>query len=192
MESSDKSKEGYLEGQLLVATPQIRYSCFARSVIYMCVHNANGAMGLIINQTLEEVDNAAIWKYFKIKPEGQQIYMPIHFGGPVDSARGFILHGADYRKHHPLHVKNGLAVSSNVDILKDIASGSGPENKLFILGYAGWAPGQLETEIEANSWISVPAKKELVFGTDNASKWQMAAKSAGVDLYKLSHDVGHA
>lgn len=110
----------------------------------------------------------------------------------MESARGFILHSDDYKKPEALHVRNGLALSSNLEILKDISSGAGPENKIFALGYAGWGPNQLESEIEANSWISVPATRELVFGTDNSAKWNKAAKSIGVDLYKFSSEVGHA
>lgn len=194
MASANKLKEkgNYLEGQLLIATPSLRFSCFERSVIYLCVHNEGGAMGIIINQTINDIKSSLIWDYFKIDTKDQQITLPVHFGGPVESARGFILHSDDYKKPEALHVRNGLALSSNLEILKDISSGAGPENKIFALGYAGWGPNQLESEIEANSWISVPATRELVFGTDNSAKWNKAAKSIGVDLYKFSSEVGHA
>lgn len=194
MSESDKNKEkgGYFQGHLLVATPLIRVSCFTKSVIYLCVHDASGAMGLIVNQTLDDVNGSLIWDYFNIDAKDKSLLMPIHFGGPVDAARGFILHSDEYDKHSPMHVTNGFAVSSNIDILKDIAEGKGPQQKMLALGYAGWAPGQLEAEIESNSWLTVPASKELVFGTDNASKWLLSAKTVGIDPYKLSADVGHA
>jgi len=187
-----KNEGGYLEGQLLIATPGLQFSCFAKAVIYVCSHSQHGAMGIIINQALEDLSSSILWQHFNIDTHGQQIYMPVHFGGPIDSARGFILHSADYQKPDTINIHQGVALSSSVEILKDIAKGDGPKQRLFALGYAGWGPNQLEKEIEANSWLNVPANNELVFGMDNKAKWQQAARTVGVDLYRLSSQVGHA
>jgi putative transcriptional regulator len=185
-------KSGYLEGQLLIATPGLRYSCFSKAVIYVCSHTDSGAMGIIINQTLEDLNSTILWNHFNIDVSGQQIYLPVHFGGPIDSARGFILHSADYQKPDTVNINHGIALSSSVEILKDIAKGDGPKQRIFALGYAGWGPQQLEQELEANSWLTIPANSELIFGVDNGAKWQQAAKSINVDLYKLSPTAGHA
>jgi len=185
-------KDGYLEGQLLIATPSLRFSCFSKAVIYVCSHSEHGAMGIIVNQALDDLNGSVLWKHFNIDTHDQQIYLPVHFGGPVDSARGFILHSADYQKMGTINIKPGVSLSSSVEILKDIAEGHGPKQRLFALGYAGWGAGQLEQELQQNSWLTVPASEDLIFGMENGRKWQGAAKSAGVDMYRLSPDVGHA
>lgn len=194
MAELDKAKEksGYLEGKLLIATPQIRLSCFARSVIYVCVHNSNGAMGIIVNQTITDLDSKSLWQHFDLELKNDQIYLPIHFGGPVEPARGFVLHSDDYRNLKVLHTGGGFSVSSNIDILKDIADGGGPRKKILALGYAGWTAGQLESEIESNSWLVAPAENDIIFGSENDGKWQKAAKLVGIDMMRLSPDIGHA
>lgn len=184
--------DGYLEGHLLIATPTLVGSCFEKAVIYVCAHNSDGAMGLIINHLVESVDVRDIFQQLEINMSHRDVAMPVHFGGPVDSARGFVLHTADYSQRDTVIMDAGIALTCNIDILKDIAVGKGPGKSILALGYAGWGPTQLEGELETNSWITAPATEKLLFDTSNASKWQMAAKSLGIDLTKLSGEVGHA
>lgn len=187
-----KINPGYLEGQLLIATPLITGSCFYRSVIYVCVHNEEGAMGLVINHLIQNVTIRDILKQLNIEPLRLKQDIPVHFGGPVDPARGFVLHTDDYSRSETVIMGESIALTSNIEVLRDIAVGQGPSESLLALGYAGWNQGQLEEEIESNSWISVPATKELIFNVNNPEKWAKSAESAGIDLLKLSTTVGHA
>ena len=149
-------------------------------------------MGVIINHAISNIDGADLFRQLKIDFTSKSLDFPIYFGGPVDPGRGFILHGSDYRMKDTLISYNGLSLSSSVDVLEDIALGKGPEEKIVALGYAGWSPRQLETEVEANSWFSVPASKELIFNVANDTKWLMACRSVGVDPYMMSDNAGHA
>jgi putative transcriptional regulator len=185
------STGGYLEGKMLVATHLIKESCFSRSVIYLCAHNAEGAMGIIVNQLLESVSYQDIFQQLEIPDELPGLSLPVHFGGPVDSNRGFVLHSLDYSQTDTL-VANRVGLTSNITILKEIANGGGPEKRMLALGYAGWAAGQLEKEIADNSWIIIPPDDNLLFGNDQAAKWQQATKSLGFDPFTLSGSVGHA
>lgn len=187
-----EDKSGYLEGHLLIATPLITGSCFYRSVIYLCVHNDEGAMGIVINHPIQNVNFRDILKQLNIDPSAYNAQVPVHFGGPVDPARGFVIHTADYARSETVYMGGNIALTSNVEVLRDIAIGSGPRESILALGYAGWSPGQLENELESNSWISTPATKELIFNTGNSEKWARAAETVGVDLLKLSTTVGHA
>lgn len=184
--------EGYLEGHLLIATPQLVGSCFEKSVIYICAHTADGAMGIIVNHLVESIDARDIFDQLDIELPNRDVHMPVHFGGPVDSARGFVLHSSDYIQKETVLLDRDIALTCNIDILKDIAAGHGPHKCILALGYAGWGPNQLEAELESNSWITAPASKTLLFETANASKWHMSAHSLGIDLTKFSGDVGHA
>lgn len=190
--SDNDQKAGYLEGHLLIATPLITESCFHRSVVYMCAHNAEGAMGIIINHTIENLSFREVFEQLDIKTTGLKKKTPVYFGGPVDAARGFVIHSDDYCQEETFVMENRIALTSNLKILRDIAEGAGPENSILALGYAGWSPGQIEAEVESNSWISIPATPELVFETDNQEKWEKAARQLGVDIYNLSGNVGHA
>jgi len=181
-----------LEGSLLVATPAIQESCFARSVIYMCSHTQEGAMGIIINYPVATVQLKEIFEQLDIDAGLELPDVPIHFGGPVESYRGFVLHSSDYAASDSLFAKNGIVVSASVNILQKIAEGQGPEKGMLMLGYAGWSPGQLESEIETGSWIVVPATKKLVFDTDNETKWSVAVSTLGFDMGHFSSQVGHA
>lgn len=191
--SIGKSREGgYLEGQLLVATTLITESCFNRSVLYVCTHGEEGAMGVIINHPLTELSYTEVMKQLKI-PYSIDIDEPsVYLGGPVEASRGLVVHSPEYSQSDTVHLSEDIAVTSNLQVLHDIAKGYGPRKHLLTLGYAGWAPGQLEAEVEANSWISVPATSELVFDTPDTEKWNLTAGSLGIDMFKLSGDVGHA
>jgi putative transcriptional regulator len=183
---------GYMEGQLLVATNLITESCFYRSVIYICTHDQDGAIGIIINRHLNDLTLTDVIKQFKITMESEASPEPVYMGGPVNPARGLVIHSTDYKDKSTVRFKSDIAITSNLQVLRDIAVGKGPKKSLLALGYAGWEAGQLEAEIEANSWITVPASSKLVFDTDDKAKWEQAAKSLGIDMFKLSGDVGHA
>jgi putative transcriptional regulator len=184
---------GSLAGHLLIATPVVQDSCFARAVIYVCAHNEAGAMGVIINYPVENVHLDDILEQLEIEAQGNVAsQFPIHFGGPVEANRGFVLHSTDYKAEGSLIAKDGIAVTSNISVLQDLAAGRGPLQGMLVLGYAGWAPGQLEAEIEGGSWITVEASKQLVLDTDNETKWNMAVSSLGIDMGHFSTDVGHA
>ncbi len=183
---------GYLAGQLLVATPVIDSGCFQKSVIYVFAHSADGAMGIIINQPLELVNYNSLVEGMELPTDAANAQVPVFFGGPVERARGFVIHSTDYDRDFSLMKSGDLAVTASSTILQDMAAGQGPEQAALIVGYAGWTPGQLEAEIEGNSWIHVPATPELVFGTDHDLKWATASQSLGIDMAFFSTTVGHA
>ena len=161
---TDKSKKtGSLAGHLLVATPVIEEGCFSRSVIYMCTHNSEGAMGVIINQSIENVGMGEVFEQLNITPKANARELPIHFGGPVEAGRGFMIHSNDFHSAESLIEQDGMVVTASASVLYALAEGKGPQKGLLTLGYAGWSPGQLESEIESGSWIVVPASSSLVF-----------------------------
>lgn len=182
----------YMEGQLLVATTLITESCFSRSVLFICAHSDEGAMGVIVNHHINDLNFPDVLKQLKIPTSTPPAARPVYLGGPVEAGRGLVIHTDDYRHADTLVFDRGIAATSNLQVLHDIAKGEGPKQSLLALGYAGWAAGQLEAEIEANSWISVPATPRLLFDTEDAAKWEQTAGSLGVDMFKLSGDVGHA
>jgi putative transcriptional regulator len=182
-----------LAGQLLVAMPQMGDPRFARSVVYLCTHSGDaGAMGLVINKVLGSLTLAELFAQLDIESGASANRRPVHFGGPVEPGRGFVLHTADYREEATLPVVGGIAVTATLDIMRAIGKGEGPRHSLFALGYAGWAPGQLDAEIGANGWLSVAADESIVFDTDHDAKWQRALGKLGIDLSTLSSDAGHA
>ena len=192
MTDDTKNDDGYLAGQLLVAMPQMLDERFAKTVIYMCAHSEGGAMGLVVNKVMENIDFPDLLDQLGLSapPTGEDIR--VHFGGPVESGRGFVLHSADYVQDATMVIDEAIAMTATTDILRDIAEGDGPRNSLLALGYAGWGPGQLDTEIQANGWLSVPADDELVFNSDPKSVWQDALAKMGIDVSMLSGDAGHA
>lgn len=183
----------YLAGQLLVAMPGMLDPRFTKTVIYMCAHNADGAMGLVVNKLIESLSFPDLLAQLGIESVGIGDQIKIHFGGPVESSRGFVLHSPDYRRDATLIVDESMALTATVDILKAIAIGSGPRRSLLALGYAGWGPGQLDEEIKANGWLHVAADDELVFGAgDVEDKWEKAMAKLGIDPRMLSDSAGHA
>lgn len=185
-------KQGYLAGQLLIATPLIDTGSFQKSVVFVFAHNADGAMGIIINQPLELVRFSSLVEGLELDKDQMQSNMPVYYGGPVDRHRGFVLHSADYVRDHTLIRHADVAITSSNAILRDIIAGKGPKHAYLSVGFAGWTAGQLEQEIEQNSWISVPVTADLVFGTENELKWATASKSLGVDMNFFSTTIGHA
>jgi putative transcriptional regulator len=182
-----------LAGQLLVAMPQMSDPRFARSVVYLCAYSGDGgAMGLVINKLLSPLTMGELFAQLEIEPRGTASAHPVHFGGPVEAGRGFVLHTADYREEATLHVDGNIAVTATVEVLRAIGKGEGPRQSLFALGYAGWGPGQLDAEIQANGWLSVAADDDIVFSADYDAKWRRALTKLGIDLSMLSSDAGHA
>jgi putative transcriptional regulator len=182
-----------LTGQLLIAMPQMMDPRFARSVVYVCAHSENeGAMGLVVNKLFEALTMDELFTHLKLDPGPLGRSRPVCFGGPVEPGRGFVLHTADYREEATLVVTDGLAVTATLDILRAIGRGDGPRHSLLALGYAGWAPGQLDAEMQANGWLSAPADADLVFDPDFEGKWQRALGKLGIDLTLLSTEAGHA
>jgi putative transcriptional regulator len=182
-----------LTGQLLVAMPQMQDPRFARSVVYLCAHSGEaGAMGLVVNKTIDALTVDELYAHLKIEPARANRPLPVHFGGPVDPGRGFVLHSADYREEGTLGIGDEFAMTATLDILRAMGKGEGPRRSLLALGYAGWAPGQLDAEIQANGWLSVDADTDLVFDEADDSKWQRALAKLGVSPSMLSGEAGHA
>lgn len=170
--SSQESQ--YLTGRLLVATPEIGDPRFAQTVIYIFSHNENGATGLVVNRPLAKGPISDLLKGVGDETEGASGEIVLHYGGPVEPGQGSVLHSDDYVGKETLVVDGGLAVTVDIEILRSIARGKGPRRSLFALGYAGWAPGQLEAEIKAKAWFSIPAEEALIFDGDAKTKWDRA------------------
>ncbi|MEE8506333.1 MAG: YqgE/AlgH family protein [Kiloniellales bacterium] len=185
-------EQGYLTGQLLIAMPSMRDSRFARTVVYICAHNAEGAMGLVINRLVGSATFPDLLSQLGIETETVAEEIRVHFGGPVESGRGFVLHSGDYSHESTLQVAEQVALTATVDILQDIAAGQGPQMSLLALGYAGWGPGQLDAEIQANGWLHVAPDESLVFDDDLDTKWDRAIAKLGFDVSLLSREAGHA
>jgi len=182
-----------LAGQFLVAMPQMLDPRFARSVIYLCAHSeGGGAMGLVINKLLGSLRMGELFEQLDVPSDAHVSSGPVHFGGPVEAGRGFVLHTSDYSEEATLVVDGNIAITATIEILRAIGKGTGPRRSLFALGYAGWAPGQLDAEIQANGWLSVAADNDIIFDSDQDGKWRRALAKLGVDLTMLSTDAGRA
>lgn len=183
---------GYLTGQLLVAMPNMQDPRFEKTVIYMCVHNAEGAVGLVLNRQIESITFPDLLRQLEIETDADAPDLPIHFGGPVETGRGFVLHSADYGQAGTIMVGDVIGLTATVDILKDMAARKGPRSSMLALGYAGWGPGQLDGEIQQNAWLNVPSDEALVFDSEIETKWNRAIAKLGIDPSLLSGDAGHA
>lgn len=182
----------YFAGQLLIAMPTMSDPRFARTVVYMCAHNEDGAMGLVVNRLVESLNFPDLLAQLGIESGLLSDEIRIHFGGPVETGRGFVLHSSEYLQDTSMKVDDGIALTATVDILRDMASGQGPRRSLLALGYAGWGPGQLDQEIQDNGWLTVEADEALIFGEDLADRWERAIAKIGLDVSKLSSTAGHA
>ena len=187
-----KDETEYLTGQLLVAMPQMEDQRFARSVVYICAHTEDGAMGLILNKLAEAINFSDLLEQLNLPTDTVSGKTRVHFGGPVETGRGFVLHSDDFTQNASLLIEKGVALTATVDILTAISEGNGPRNYLLALGYAGWAPGQLDSEIHANGWLIAPADADLLFGSKIENKWYTALSNLGIDITMLSSDAGHA
>jgi putative transcriptional regulator len=182
-----------LVGKLLVAMPGMGDPRFEHSVVYISAHSEDGAMGLIVNKANAALDLKALLGHLDIPIGAFTPKVAVHFGGPVEPSRGFLLHTADYvGDPDTLRIDERFAVTATVDVIKDLSRGLGPKTSLLALGYAGWAAGQLEAEIRANGWLICDAEFDLVFGLNNEAKWAAALASIGVDPTLLSGQAGRA
>ena len=191
---------GYLDGQMLIAMPTMRDERFTRSLIYVCAHSSEGAMGIVVNQPAPNIRFSELLVQLEVIPASELIQLPpragvikVLKGGPVETGRGFVLHSADfYIENSTLPIDDGICLTATLDILKAIARGKGPQSAVLALGYAGWAPGQLEGEIQENGWLHCMADPELIFGSDIDGTYGRALRKIGIDPGKLSSEAGHA
>jgi putative transcriptional regulator len=194
-----KSARGYLDGQMLIATPSMSDDRFAKSLIYICAHSPEGAMGIVVNQPASNIKFPDLLVQLNVVSDDDQIQvLPKHDdvkvlkGGPVETGRGFVLHSADFFiENSTLPIDEGICLTATIDILKAIATGTGPASAILALGYAGWAPGQLESEIQNNGWLHCPADPELIFG-EPEKKYEKAMRKLGIAPGMLSSEAGHA
>ncbi len=192
MGSFDKDAQ-HLDGKLLIAMPSMGDPRFDRSVIYVCAHSDDGAMGLIVNKPADDLNFSDLLDQLDITAERPIEAIDVHYGGPVEHGRGFVLHSRDYQTQDAtLIVNDQFGMTATLDILEDISQGHGPESCLLALGYAGWGPGQLEGEIRENGWLTCDAKTALVFSRDHGSKWKAAMEEVGIDPRMLSSEGGNA
>ena len=191
-EQNDKSR--YLTGRLLLAMPQMGDPRFHRAVILMCAHDENGAMGLVVNNVLPGVDLSELLSQLNIDSNASAVPddAPVMNGGPVETARGFVLHSSDFHQSETVPVSDGISVTGTLDALRAIAAGKGPQRMRFMLGYAGWGAGQLDREIQQNAWLVADPDSTLVFDTPPGEAWDRAVKKMGIDPAMLSGDAGHA
>jgi len=198
--SFPEQDDQYLDGQFLIAMPGMQDERFARTVIFLCAHSPDGAMGITINQPAPQISFGELLVQLEIMPDSDKIMLPeraelmqVNRGGPVETGRGFVLHSADYfAEESTLPIDDDISLTATVEILRAIATGDGPSNAMLALGYAGWAPGQLEAEIQANGWLHCPARADLIFSAETERKYDRALAVLGVDAARLSGDVGHA
>lgn len=197
--SSQTTNPGlFLDGHFLIAMPGMEDERFAKTVIYLCAHNEEGAMGFVINQKQDLrfrdllLQLGIIEEEEAIRLPQATLGLPVHSGGPVERSRGFVLHSGDYTVESSMRVRGPVYLTATVDILRAISTGIGPSDALMVLGYAGWTAGQLENEIAMNGWLTCPAKPELIFDRDSEGKYEAVLASAGVDPMHLSNSAGHA
>ena len=186
------TQELNLKSHFLIAMPNLEDPNFSKTVTYMCDHNEDGAMGLVINRPLD-LDFSALLKHLSIDDARAQLgYIPIYQGGPVETERGFVLHRAHGNWEATMPVTDNIGLTFSQDIITAIAQDKGPKDFLILLGYAGWGAGQLEMELAQNAWLNGPADPEIIFETPIEQRWTASASHLGVQLKNLSSDVGHA
>ncbi|WP_244470728.1 YqgE/AlgH family protein [Microvirga massiliensis] len=198
--TQDVTGEGYLDGQLLIAMPGMSDERFARSVIFICAHSAEGAMGIVLNRPAADLSLPDLLVQLDIVPEAERIRLPtevgkmqVLMGGPVETSRGFVLHSPDFHiDQSTLPIDDSICLTATIDILRAIARGQGPRNAVLALGYAGWSAGQLESEIQANGWLNCPADTELIFNSAADTRYLLALRKIGIDPGMLSMEAGHA
>lgn len=194
------AQRGYLDGQMLIAMPSMRDERFARTLIYVCAHSSEGAMGIVVNQPAGNIKFPDLLVQLDVISDADLIALPpsaeavqVLKGGPVEPGRGFVLHSSDFFiENSTLPIDDGVCLTATLDVLKAIAKGDGPGNALLALGYAGWAPGQLETEIQDNGWLHCSADPELIFGADVNHKYERALRKIGIYVGRLLTEAGHA
>lgn len=189
-----------LVGRFLVAAPSMPDERFQKSVVFICKHDDEGALGIIVNNKVDDLPLGQIYKQLGIAVPKAAVELPVLFGGPVETSRGLVLHSADYKREETLLIEGGMALTASLEILKDMAGGSGPKQAWLALGHSGWSPGQLDREMQDNAWLVVDADPNLVFDPDFDAKWQRALDRLGgktgpgghFDLASYSHQTGRA
>ncbi|HOO82360.1 MAG TPA: YqgE/AlgH family protein [Alphaproteobacteria bacterium] len=191
-----ETKTGYLTGKLLLAMPTIGDPRFHRAVIYLCAHDENGAMGLVINAPVPALKFDDLLKQLGIESDieikAKDLNLPVLNGGPVETARGFLLHSTEFKQDDTVQVDEDFSITGTTDALKAVAKGEGPDQALFILGYAGWTPGQLEAELQQNAWLVSQPDPALIFTDKAEEKWEHAVHKLGFDPALLSGEMGRA
>lgn len=180
-----------LAGSFLVSTPQMPDPRFEEHVIYICAHNADGAMGVSVNRPNRIFSLAEILQGANL-PVPDKILPPVYIGGPVELESAFILYISDYYVEHKLDISDTVSLTRETKVLEDIARGGGPSTYLFILGYTGWGPGQLENELVENGWLTLPANNHIIFDMPDELKWKAAAMQYGIDIATFKDDIGYA
>lgn len=181
-----------LEGKLLIATPVMNDSFFEKAVVYVVAHNRSGAMGVVINRAIKDLTYTDIFEQLNLPTSEIMCSSHVRLGGPVEAEKGFVLHSHDYKISETRVIDQSFSMTSSIDILQAMAKHEGPEKSLIVLGYAGWGEGQLEAEIQEDSWMVLPADERLVFGVDDMEKWPEALKMLHVDTCRYSTEIGHA
>ena len=185
--------ESFLQGKLLIAMPGMPDPRFERSVIFMCAHSADGAMGIIVNKPIENLAFRDLMHTLDIRVTSNMPGGPVLYGGPMSTKRGYVLHSAEYAAgESTLPVTDDVALTGTVDILRAIAEGRGPAQSLFALGYASWGPGQVEDEIQSNGWLHCDVDRAIIFDVDLEQRWMRAFQKLGIDITSLSSDAGRA
>jgi putative transcriptional regulator len=182
----------WLTGKLLIAMPSMPDPRFARSVTYICSHGPDGAMGLVLNRLYGELNFRGLLSQLNITLSIGAPDLPVHFGGPVEPARGFVLHSAEYKREGTMPINDKIAMTATMEVLQALADGEGPAQALLALGYAGWGAGQLDAEMQANGWLVAPPDEEIIFNPNTESKWEQALAKIGISPMMLSVEVGHA
>jgi len=188
-----KRNDGFLLGKLLIALPGMPDKRFEKSVIFMCAHSDQGAMGLIVNKPFEGLSFRELVERLDVRVTANTPDQPILFGGPVGTGQGFVLHSSEFENGEAtMPVTSEISLTATIDILRAIAEGRGPQKALFALGYAGWGPGQIEDELLSNGWIHCEAQKAILFDLGCDDKWRAALATLGADISGLSAEAGRA
>ena len=187
-----KTASGWLTGQFLIAMPTMKDPRFEKTVLLICSHGPEGAMGIVVNRLFGDLNFSGLLKQFEVSLSEDTPDSFVHYGGPVDPVRGFVLHSAEYKSDGTNAVSGDVSLTATVEVLRDIATGVGPLRSFTALGYAGWGAGQLETEIQTNGWLTASLDEDILFDEDIATKWPRTYAKLGVSLDSLVSDVGHA
>ncbi len=191
-ERKDKTSSGWLTGQLLIAMPSMIDPRFEKTVLLMCSHGPEGAMGIVLNRLFGDLSFRGLLAQLDVRVTPATPELPIHYGGPVDPVRGFVLHTTDYKRAGTTEIAPSVSLTATVEILQALSDGNGPSRATLALGYAGWSPGQLESEIQGNGWLTAPADADIIFDGDIETKWSRALAKIGVSPNMLATDTGHA
>ena len=192
MAKKKDDKQDYLTGKFIIAMPGMQDPRFEDAIIYVCGHDNTGAMGLIINKLVESISFRGLLDQLDIESQGSVPNIPVHFGGPVEMGRGFVLHTSDYTNDSSVKIGDEIILTATIDVLEDMARGKGPQLSLLALGYAGWSPGQLEAEIQKNGWLEIEADLTILFKTNLEQRRTKALEKIGIDPSMLSTTSGHA